>query len=685
MKKKYLDFVQKVLNLGVLLLIIFLPVFFLPVIGSGVEFDKGMLVIGGGGGLLLIYLLKIVLTGKIKVINSLVTNLLFLFLIFAGLSFGLSQARLASLFSVEAWAVVFGVLIYFIASEVTLTKRVIAKTVVFSGVLVSIFSIIRFIDLLGQGKLMSPMGEVDKQLFLPDVFGNSFLASVFLAGCVIMGVWYGVKKAASEELKASTAPEAVKIFWIVGAAICLAGLLISSPFTADVVQKGFGVSFGKPKLLDLTTSWQIGVESFKYFPLCGYGPGVFDEAFSRFRPVIFNLGPNWNLTFSKSGSWVLELLTLYGGFAALIFTFIIAYILFNVIKKVKYSPLMIFAVLLAASFLVLPYSTVNWVIFFVVLGVLGKEKKKTIMEFKEGGEIVSLVMLFLVMVGVGAVWYVSGRIFLADINYKRYQDLIAKKKVSEGYENFLLKAMELNPYNIKYGISASQVNFVTARDLSNKKGKELTDEERQALSQLLQRAVTIARETAQKNPNNVNSWLNLATIYRGVINVAKGADVWTVESYQRAINVSANNPVIHFALGGFYYGTGNYQLAVNSFTKSVSLKPNFANGFYNLAWSYRQQGMWQEAELAMEKVIELIGEKGPEYKKAKKELEEIRAYLPKEESERTEQEEKEEAREEATEAGKVKRPAGEKEKGKLEKPKSATESGIRVTPTISLE
>jgi len=589
---------------------------------------------------------------------------------------------------------------------VTITKKALVKTMLASGVILSIMFIIKFADLVSTGGLLSPLGEVGKTAILPDLFGGGYLAAIYLAGCIVMGVWYGIRgKNSKSEI---TNPDQIQntndqmtktennktglamIGWVVGAAICLVGVVISSPFTADLVKKAFGVSFEKPVVLDLTSSWGIGMESLKYFPLTGYGPGLFGEAFDRFRPVSFNLTQNWNLTFFKSGSFVLEILTTFGGFAALIITFIFAYLLYMIFRGGRYSPLTIFLLLLIISFLLLPYSTVNWVLFFVVLGVLGKGRKKTIIKFGENAEIAGFGIVFLVIVGIAGVWYGTGKAWLADYHFKRYQDLVANKKVNEGYEKHLLTAINLNPYNVYYGVSASQANFVTARDLSAK--EDLTDQERQLVVELLQRSITIARETTQKNPKNAVSWLNLATIYRGIINIADGAVNWAVESYRQAINISPNSPVIHFSLGGFLYGTGNYQSATESFRTSVSLKPNFANAYYNLAWTYRQQGMWSKSKLAMERAMELISKDSADYKKAESELAEIEEYLPKPTpaAQIPMGDEKE-----ATKEAKKKRvtptpspvPTIVKSKEKLEQAaKEATESGIRQTkPPINIE
>jgi len=115
-KKAYFGLVQGILNSGVLLLVFLLPIFFLPVTTGSVEFDKQALVILVVGILVPICVLKSALKGKVRIVSSTVTNLLFLLLIFMGVSFAFSQARDASLMSVEGWAMLFGILAFFVAS-----------------------------------------------------------------------------------------------------------------------------------------------------------------------------------------------------------------------------------------------------------------------------------------------------------------------------------------------------------------------------------------------------------------------------------------------------------------------------------------------------------------------------------------------------------------------------------------
>ena len=85
--------------------------------------------------------------------------------------------------------------------------------------------------------------------------------------------------------------------------------------------------------------------------------------------------------------------------------------------------------------------------------------------------------------------------------------------------------------------------------LKVKKKPELSEADRQTISQAIQAAIEEAKATVTLNPQKAVNWENLASIYRNIINVAQGADSWTVSAYQRAIILGPQNPTYRVSLG----------------------------------------------------------------------------------------------------------------------------------------
>ena len=133
------------------------------------------------------------------------------------------------------------------------------------------------------------------------------------------------------------------------------------------------------------------------------------------------------------------------------------------------------------------------------------------------------------------------------------------------------------------------------------KKPELSEADRQTISQAIQAAIEEAKATVTLNPQKAVNWENLASIYRNIINVAQGADSWTVSAYQRAIILDPQNPTYRVSLGGVMFTFKNYDEAVKLFEQAIAIKPDWANSYYNLAWSSYQKADYQRAAAAMQK------------------------------------------------------------------------------------
>jgi len=129
------------------------------------------------------------------------------------------------------------------------------------------------------------------------------------------------------------------------------------------------------------------------------------------------------------------------------------------------------------------------------------------------------------------------------------------------------------------------------------------------------------------NPQNANNWTNLALIYRQLINFAEGAENWALASYQQAIALDPFDPQLRISLGGIYFSLANWDEAVNQFQLAVQIKPDFANGHYNLSAAYREKGDFEKAVNAMESALSLVPADSADYQKASEELEALKKKL----------------------------------------------------------
>jgi tetratricopeptide (TPR) repeat protein len=76
-------------------------------------------------------------------------------------------------------------------------------------------------------------------------------------------------------------------------------------------------------------------------------------------------------------------------------------------------------------------------------------------------------------------------------------------------------------------------------------------------------------------------------------------------------------------LGGIYYALKDYDQAIRFFQQAVDVKPNFANGYYNLTAAYREKGDFVKAHEMMQITLSLVPPESEDYSKAKIELDEL--------------------------------------------------------------
>jgi len=258
--------------------------------------------------------------------------------------------------------------------------------------------------------------------------------------------------------------------------------------------------------------------------------------------------------------------------------------------------------------------------------------------------LVIVLFSFIFLTGFG---YILGRSYLAEIYFKKALDGVVKNDAKQAYEN-MRQAIILNPYIERFRLNFSQLNLLLSNNIAakasqpqekDKKPSQLSEQDRQNISQAIQAAIAEGKAAISLNPQKAQNWENLAQIYQNIINIAQGADVWTISSYQRAIVADPQNPVYRLNLGGVYYSLGNFEEASKIFEQAVILKPDWPNAYYNLAWANFQKQKYQEAVSAMENVIKLLDPKKDknDYEKAKKELEEFKKKLPQEEKQATEE------------------------------------------------
>lgn len=380
-------------------------------------------------------------------------------------------------------------------------------------------------------------------------------------------------------------------------------------------------------------SWYAAVEILKnpQATLIGIGVDNFSAIFTRVKDFTYNQSPLWQInSFNVSRSAVLQIFTETGILGLLAFGLLI----FNVVKQLisenfNKSHFISFGYLLICLF-VFPTSLPLWFLFFVLLGLINQ----TPVAEHEPVDLshmlpiyIGIVVISFVLIGTSG--YFLGRSFASEIYFKKSLNGVINNSAKQVYDN-QRQAIILNPYIEKYRSNFAQTNLLIANNIAQKKPQDITEQDRQTITQAIQASISEGKAVVSLNPQKADGWQALASIYLNIINAAKGADVWTVSAYQRAILADPQNPSYRVGLGGVYYFLKRYDDAIKFFEQAISLKPDWPNANYNYAWANFQAENYPQAVNAMQNTLTLINPKlnKADYEKVQKELEEFKKKLP---------------------------------------------------------
>lgn len=404
-----------------------------------------------------------------------------------------------------------------------------------------------------------------------------------------------------------------------------------------------------PRLPGFTTSWSVAVDSLKQSPLLGMGPGNYLTAFNRFRPITYNTSDLWAIRFASAQSFLLTAISETGlaGTAALLI--IIYFILKLVRESIRRSKGMLSLenatilslVILGGSLLLFPATPVLILTFFTVLALAAGSSNISLGIFKGAQQdapfsarLPVVVATLPLVVAVLFVGYRGVRILSADVTYKNALDRVVANDGRGAYDT-LQRAINTNPYVDRYRVTYAQINLALANSIAQKEG-ELTEAERNTISQLVQQAIREGKAAVALNPTRAGNWEVLASIYRAIMPLAQGADTFAIQTYSQAVALDPLNVNTRIALGGIYYSAKAYEDAIDVFKLAVAAKPDHANAHYNLAVAYRDTGSLDRAIAEMSRVLSLVDRNSEDYKVASQALTDLqnkkKAQLPESEN-----------------------------------------------------
>ncbi|MDO8487891.1 MAG: tetratricopeptide repeat protein [bacterium] len=629
---------QKIGYWVVLGLVFLTPLFFLPITPDFYDFNKNYLLVGSTLILLILWAIISVVERQVRIVRSPLG-----LPILAVVAAWLASAILRSPNRVEAFLLPgqagtwLALGLFYLASLSFIRTKKEVDGVIYA--LVGSLATLATVSLLWSSNLAVKLipslpAYLNSELWNPS--GSLLAAAVALGVSLPLVGWIVIKQKAQQT--ASILLSLALLVIVIGLGGTVYRLINPISLTDRVT------------FLPYITGWGIALETLKSSPILGTGPDTFLADFTRFRPVTFNLTPQWSLRFITSSNYYLHLLTVLGiaGFAAYLFLVSRTYKLVAKIAKLAHnssaphSQIVAFAAGSAAlfAFVLQLFLPINFLfgfltVVFIIIMVASLKQLGTSSVAETGIDLVAAgsnsnssilpwVVLTLVLLLAGPTVYLGGRAYAAEISF--YQGIQAANR-NDGRTTYtkIASAITTNPYLDTYRVAFSRTNLLLASSLAN--NPNLSDSDRAMISQLIQQAIREAKNAVALNSLRVTNVENLAIVYRNLLNFADGAQDWTVASYQQAIALDPTNPNLRIALGGVYYGQKNWDEAIRFFQQAVDLKPNLANAYYNLAAAHKQKGSLTQAVAAMQRVVQLTDPATSDYDKAVAELADLQKQV----------------------------------------------------------
>ena len=628
MKTQLLAFLPKLIVTLATFLVFAVPLFFLPLTSEFYLFNKFALIVFASVLLFFSWTLTFILRKSVRLTFSPLNVPLLVFALVTVVATLVASPSKTEAFLGQTTLVLALTALFFILSSTikTLThlKRFIAALEL-SGLILVVFAIL---SLVGVSEALYPLEFMRTSWWTP--LGLPLILFLYLLTLLPTPLIRGLRTKSAVSLG------------------------IAALFVIGIVVSGSHLLPGKdttPILLPFKAGWDISLETFKDSPFLGTGPGSFNETFTRARPIELNNHRLWNIRFGQSSNAYLNLVTTTGilGLASFLFLGLrIIKITSAAISKSESPESAAIAsslLVILATLLFVPFNTVLIFLFYTLAALFVAARKiaghpsfsdatlsfYTFQQVETSSQkppIPAAILPWLLFVPATlitvVVFTIGGRAYAAEVAFRSALVSLQENRGSDAY-NQLIQTIRLNPGVDGYHRLYAQTNLALANALAGK--DEPTDQERSDITQLIQQAIREAKTATRLNPINVVNWENLAQIYRSLINVAQGAENWTIASYLQAIRLDPTNPQLRILLGGVFYSLGDYENAQNQFSQAASLKPDLANAHYNLSAAFRDQGDTLSAVRAMETTLRLVPVDSNDSTKVQAELDELKKQL----------------------------------------------------------
>lgn len=383
-------------------------------------------------------------------------------------------------------------------------------------------------------------------------------------------------------------------------------------------------------LVPYQASWGIALDALKSLRslLFGIGLSNYSLLYTAVKPLSLNLTPLWNLVPTSSGSEFLTLLATAG----VVPTTLLTYTAFRALFRAAHTPLLLPLAASLLLFLLAPASLTHYLLLFLFFALVDHTpprelplKGKTPLFLGLAGTLATLILTLL-----------SLRPFAAEYYIRQSQLALSRNDSQALYDHHRL-ALRLYPRLASYHASFANLNLNLASALSQQ--PNLSDEDRTNVAKLIQASIQSGKTATALRPNDSSAWLTLASIYQNLINVAQGADQFTLEAYAQAVSLDRANPTLRIQFGGLLLQLAQketdpqkqaayFSRAQTEMQTAIQLKTDYSNAYYNYAKLSEAMRNYAQAVATMQQALKYLEPNSPDHARAESELETLKTKLP---------------------------------------------------------
>lgn len=415
---------------------------------------------------------------------------------------------------------------------------------------------------------------------------------------------------------------------------------------------GWAIMPGKEASLRLPSyaaSWSVMLDTIRAprSAIIGAGTHSYRNAYQIFKPLWVNGTESWALAFNQAANMLFTVVTTMGLLGLTAWVFVLGkFASFQKQTLVASKPVAAFVGITFLLNLIFPFNTVMLTLQALGLAVLVANEKhrlpllqmyalkfkmlnkpETLQPGKKPFNATLYATTGVALVAVLFLGYLVTRSYQGHVVMAQSSRAIAENELVQAYE-LQQEAVALNPYLDTFRRRYSATSALIAIALSNK--ADITEQEQQQVSALLQQSVTQARAATTLDGAESQNWSNLAQIYSNLIGVSEDAVDWAVQSYVTAIETNPNDPLIRLDLASVFVGQEAYQQALGIYDQAINIKPDLAISHFRRGQLLQLVGSPESLRAARgsyQTALVLLDADSEDYVTVNQVLEELEAFM----------------------------------------------------------